>query len=305
VSDTTDADAYSIACFLKLPGQRPFMNLKIVFYIVVFLVTLKQAQAQAPRFIFLDSLSDNLSPVSPIVIKSQGYIRTESYSIQKKTKDTTMYMCFYYNQDGLTTITKRKLPEKDTMTFLFRYDDKGRVINTRIFIKNRLISTEVADYSLDTIVERTKFNWKGNITEKRVLHFNDRYQLLKHEVLDSLDKLYEVTIYTYDDNGFPIRATQRRSNRQTFDNAYEYANKGNEKTVKVYEMFGGYKRLIEKIEYNSKRQLEKTISYNYTYGNKIFTANLDYYDDGSLQTYEGEYHYSGFKFKQVYLHRKD
>ncbi len=280
------------------------MTLKPLMFTAALLLSFF-SQSQAPRFIFLDSLSYNLSPVSPIVVRAQGYTRTESYSVQSKTKDTTAYICFYYNQDGLTILSKRKLPDRDTMSFVFRYDSSNRLISTSTLIKNRVISAEVADYSLDTIVTRTKYNAKGSITEKRVLHYNNQYQLVKYEALDSLDKLYETTTYEYDDRGLPLRATQVRGSRPIFDNAYEYSGKKDEKTVKVYEMFAGYKRLIEKIEYNSKRQLEKTISYNYTYGNKIFTASLDYYDDGALKSYAGEYHYSGFKFRQVYYHRKD
>jgi len=119
------------------------------------------AQAQAPRFIFLDSLSENLSPVSHVVIKSHGYTRTESYSIQSKTKDTTIYICFYYNSDGFTTLTKRKLPGKDTMSFAFKYDDQHRIIHRSTLINNRLITTEVSDYTLDTVVKKESYNWKG------------------------------------------------------------------------------------------------------------------------------------------------
>lgn len=281
------------------------MILRAAFYIIFFLLCSVKVWAQTPRFIFLDSLSYNLSPVSPAVVKSKGYVRTEGYSVQTKTRDTTMYLCFYYNTEGYTVASKKKLPDKDTISFSFKYDGLNRLINTRASAKTRVLSTEVADYFSDTVVTKTKFNWKGDVIQKMILHFNKQYQLINCEVLDSLDNVYETTAYLYDNNGLPVRATQMRGSRQIFDNSYEYSNKGNAKTVKVYEMFAGYKRLIEKIEYNSKKQLKKVISYNYMYGNKKFSAWFDYYDDGSLKSYEGVYHYNGFRFKQYYYHYND
>jgi YD repeat-containing protein len=240
-----------------------------------------------------------------VVVKSHNYIRTESYSLKTKTKDTNSFVLFYYNNAGLTerTVIKRKDP--DSLVFTFNYDSFSRMIRRTTFRKGNKWSEYTADYSLDSIVRSREVDSSGRLTEARIMYYNKYRQLIKFELCDSSGKVYQTTVYQYNDQHLPVRATQTSGMRQVFDNVYEYANSKNGRTVRIYEVFGGYKRLVEKMQYNSRNQLEKTISYAYYDGAKIFTAEFEYYPDGSVSSYEGEYHYSGYRYKQMYTHYKN
>lgn len=276
--------------------------MKQTILICIWLLAVTMIKAQAPRFIFLDSLSFNLSPVSPIVVKSQHYTRTESYSVKLKSKDTNSFLSFYYNDKGLTERTVIKREKRDSLVLQFTYDSLSRMIRRSTYVKGVMLSEYTADYSLDSIVRSKEVDSSGKITDARVSYYNQYRQLVKFEQYDSSGKVYQTTIYQYNDQHLPERATQTSGIRQIFDNMYEYSDSKHGRTVRIYEVFGGYKRLIEKMQYNSRNQLEKTISYAYYNGAKVYTAEFEYYPDGSVRSYEGEYHYSGYRYKQVYNH---
>ncbi len=263
-----------------------------------------QSFGQAPRFIFLDSLTYNISPVSSNVVRSQGYTRTESFTIRSKEKDTLQHSTFFYDALGRTRYTLYKHHKTDTLTIEFSYDELNRVVKRKGIKRGRQSFASISEYINDTLKIKD-INYYGKQEALKVLVFNPLLQLLHYTVYDSTGKQVQVTNYEYNRQLLPERVIQTTGSRTSFDNLYEHHNNKGGRIVKIYEMFGGYKRLIEKIVYNSKGQLIKTISYDYYYKSKKFTAELEYNTDGSIKLYKGMYHYSGYSFKQYFFHYKD
>lgn len=284
------------------------MNRHLKFTIIVlacFLFT--ESNAQAPRFIFLDSLSYNLSPVSAVVIKAQGYKRTESVTIAgtNKLKDTLYRNTFFYNEKGQTTSSLQHNQKRlDTLAIHFVYDSLNRLVERTGSVKGRRLFFTISQYDHDSLII-LDFNYKSILTSRKKMLFDDHLQLLEFFMYDSSGKQTTHTTYTYDQNLLPQRVIQTTGSRTDFDNLYEHDLGRKGRTVSIYEMFAGYKRLIEKIHYNNKGQLVKTTSYDYYYRNKKFIAEFEYYDDGSLRSYKAVYPYSGYTTRQYYYHYRN
>lgn len=280
-----------------------FMNLKPIITLAVCCVFNHVAKAQqSPRFIFLDSLMNNISPVPPALAMLLGLKKTESFTVSgTKSKDTTFRIQYFYDQHGRTSRSTAITRKGDTIHSEFTYDTTWRLVHEMKFFKGWAIQESTWNFTDSTSVCTIK-NGRGKLLSTRVSYHNHHRQLVQSNVYDSSKNLVEAIHYDYDDRSLPVKVQQTSSRGRLFRNEYEHRLEKGNKVLRIYEVYGSFRRLVEKVSFNRQELPAKTNSYDFYTKEKRFSSEAVYNEDGTIRLYKGVYHYSGYAFIQHFSH---
>jgi hypothetical protein len=260
--------------------------MKYIFTSLILLAVAVQIKAQAPRFMFSDSLiTAGLSPV-PVQLAKKNKLKKLIVHRYRLPADSFLFRSFHYDTAGyLVKVILHNLDGSASATDSLVYNNEHQLIQLLSFYNQpyKVYYTGNYRYSPEMVALESNFmhsSLKGRGHETR--YYDNNHKLVRHvSRMDGTKKKYEsVSKYHYDKDGFPSKIVVVNVNEFGVDKHvrnYVYTDERQKLTV-VQQTVAGNTTIAE-CTYNKLSQCTGAIFF-LTYN--TITHDFFYYPNGIL-----------------------